>query len=296
MTNAEKEKIIQEQREFFKSGKTLSIGMRERALKKLYRGIRKYENEILEALHTDLGKSRMEGFMCEVGLSLNEITHMLKNLRRYAAPRFAITPITNFAAVSMIHPEPYGNVLIMSPWNYPFLLTISPLVDAIAAGNTAVVKPSAYSPATSAIMEKLIQCSKAGVQVELFIRGICCLRPGIPGETDNITVKSIVGRYLEHSRIFSFGQGADQRLFIGSGDLLNRNLERRVEAFIEVKTSETRAQVNQILTALRNDKEKGWIMQPDGSYIKEEDGKGTSSQEILYQYFSSINVQPDSEE
>jgi len=156
MTNKEKEKVILAQRAYFKSGKTLSVGMRERALKKLYRAIRKYENEILDALREDLGKSRMEGFMCEVGLSLNEISHMLKHLRRYAAPRPAITPITNFAAISMVYREPYGNVLIMSPWNYPFLLTISPLVDAIAAGNTAVVKPSAYSPATSAVIEKMI--------------------------------------------------------------------------------------------------------------------------------------------
>lgn len=166
----------------------------------------------------------------------------------------------------------------------------------IAKGREGRVVIKVNSLNSPAIMEKLIQCSKAGVQVELFIRGICCLRPGIPGETDNITVKSIVGRYLEHSRIFSFGGGEDQRLFIGSGDLLNRNLERRVEAFIEVKTPETRAQVNQILTALHQDKEKGWVMQPDGSYIKEKDGKGSSSQEILYQYFCSTKLRPDSEE
>ncbi len=140
------------------------------------------------------------------------------------------------------------------------------------------------------IMEKLIECSQAGVRVELFIRGICCLRPGIPGKTENITVQSVVGRWLEHSRIYSFGEGADERMFIGSGDLLNRNLERRVEAFVEIRTPETRDQIHEILNALREDREKSRTMQPDGSYIREPDGAGTSSQERLYQYFSRRRV------
>ena len=140
------------------------------------------------------------------------------------------------------------------------------------------------------IMEKLIECSQAGVRVELFIRGICCLRPGIPGQTENITVQSVVGRWLEHSRIYSFGDGEDERMFIGSGDLLNRNLERRVEAFVEIRTPETREQIHEILNALRDDMEKARIMQPDGSYLREPGGEGTSSQERLYQYFSNRRV------
>ena len=149
------------------------------------------------------------------------------------------------------------------------------------------------------VMEKLIECSQAGVKVELFIRGICSLRPGVPGLTDNITVTGVIGRWLEHSRIYSFGEGADQRLFIGSGDLLNRNLERRVEAFIEAVTPDTREQLNTILDALRNDKEKSWVMQPDGTYVREEGGEGTSSQEALYRYFSTRKVslaEPTAEE
>ena len=132
--------------------------------------------------------------------------------------------------------------------------------------------------------------SRAGVRVELFIRGICCLRPGVAGETENITVKSVVGRWLEHSRVYSFGEGAEERLFLGSGDLLNRNLERRVEAFIEVKTPETRAQVREILQAMREDREKSRVMQPDGTYLREAGGEGTSSQERLYHYFSAWRV------
>ena len=140
------------------------------------------------------------------------------------------------------------------------------------------------------IMEKLIECSQAGVRVELFVRGICSLLPGVPGFTDNISVTSVIGRWLEHSRIYSFGEGTDQRLFIGSGDLLNRNVERRVEAFIEAVTPDTRAQLNEVLDALRNDREKGWRMQSDGTYIREEGGEGTSSQEALYRYFSTRKV------
>ena len=156
-----------------------------------------------------------------------------------------------------------------------------------AAGRVAI---KVNSMNNREIMEKLIQCSQAGVKIELFIRGICCLRPGIPGMTENITVKSVVGRWLEHSRVYSFGEGAEQRLFIGSGDLLTRNLERRVEAFMEVKTPDTRAQVNMVLDCFRRDKEKSRTMQADGRYTREEGGAGTSSQEALYQYFSGIRL------
>ena len=146
------------------------------------------------------------------------------------------------------------------------------------------------------IMEKLIECSQAGVKVELFIRGICCLRPGVLGKTENITVKGVVGRWLEHSRIYCFGEGADEKLYIGSGDLLNRNLERRVEAFIEIRTPDTREQIHEILNALRDDREKSRTMQPNGSYLREPDGAGTSSQERLYQYFSRRRVSLKSED
>ena len=102
----------------------------------------------------------------------------------------------------------------------------------LAKGENGHVAIKANAMNNRAIMEKMIECSRAGVKVELFIRGICSLRPGVPGLTENITVSSVVGRWLEHSRIYSFGDGEDQRIFIGSGDMLNRNLERRVEAFI----------------------------------------------------------------
>ena len=170
------------------------------------------------------------------------------------------------------------------------------LDEEIAKGSEGRVAIKVNAMNNPDVMQKLIECSQAGVKVELFIRGICCLRPGIPGKTENITVTSVVGRWLEHSRIYKFGEGDTARIFIGSGDLLNRNLERRVEAFAEVITPFTREQINAVLDALRNDREKSRRMLPDGSYIREEGGEGTSSQEALYRYFSSIHVSPDGDE
>ena len=149
--------IIIKQKDFFNTGKTLDIKFRKENLKKLYMAVKKYEDEINKALKADLGKSDFEGFMCEVGLSLTEISYMIKNTARFSKRKIVATPLPQFASVSFKKPSPYGNILIMSPWNYPFLLTIEPLADAIAAGNTAVVKSSAYSPETSKVIDKIIK-------------------------------------------------------------------------------------------------------------------------------------------
>lgn len=150
------DKILDSQRQFFQSGATLSVEFRIKMLKKLYCTVKKYEMEIGKALLEDLGKSDFESFMCEVGLTLTEISYMIRHTRKFAREKNVYTPLSQFAARSYKKPSPYGNILIMSPWNYPFLLTIEPLADAIAAGNTAIVKPSAYSPATSTIIKKII--------------------------------------------------------------------------------------------------------------------------------------------
>ena len=156
MTENEIKSLIEKQRAYFDTGATLNVSHRIAALKKLYNAVKKNEKEITDALTTDLGKSALEGFMCEAGLVMGEISYMIKHTRKFAADSARVTCITNFAAKSFVKSSPYGNVLIMSPWNYPFLLTMDPLVDAIAAGNTVIVKPSAYSPATSAVIAKLI--------------------------------------------------------------------------------------------------------------------------------------------
>ena len=150
------EEILEKQRIYFRSGATLPVEFRIKALKKLYDAVKKYESDICDALASDLGKSDFEGFMCEVGLVLSELHYMIRHTHKFARERRVSTPLAQFAAKSYQKPTPYGNILIMSPWNYPFLLTLDPLADAIAAGNTAVVKPSAYSPATSAVVQKMI--------------------------------------------------------------------------------------------------------------------------------------------
>ncbi len=136
------------------------------------------------------------------------------------------------------------------------------------------------------IMEKLVEASQQGVKVFLIIRGICCLLPNIEGYTDNITVKSIVGRHLEHSRIFKFGDGSRSRIFIGSGDFLNRNTQRRVEAFIQIKQPDLKVRVNQILAVEKDDNSIGWIMQNDGNYANQNGASMKHSQDILRTYFS----------
>ncbi len=156
MTGEQINNLLEKQRKYYKSGATIPVKFRIEQLKKLYRTVKKYQAEVNDALTSDLGKSRVEGFMCESGLVLSEISYMIRHTKKFAKRKTVATPLTNFASHSFRQPVPYGNTLIMSPWNYPFLLTIDPLADAIAAGNTAIVKPSAYSSATSKIIEKII--------------------------------------------------------------------------------------------------------------------------------------------
>ncbi len=150
------DQIIKNQRKFFQEGNTLPVKFRVAGLKKLRENIKKYQTEIALALKEDLGKSEYESFMCEIGMVLSELSYMIKKTPKFAKEKRVHTPLAQFASRSYKKPSPYGNVLIMSPWNYPFLLTLDPLVDAISAGNTAIVKPSAYSPKTSEIIEKII--------------------------------------------------------------------------------------------------------------------------------------------
>ena len=156
MTDQEIQYLLEKQRVYYRSGATIPVKFRLEQLKKLYTTVKKYQTEINDALTADLGKSHYEGFMCESGLVLTEISYMIKHTKIFAKRKTVATPLAQFHSHSYKQPVPYGNVLIMSPWNYPFLLTLDPLADAIAAGNTAIVKPSAYSPATSKIVEKII--------------------------------------------------------------------------------------------------------------------------------------------
>ena len=159
MTEQEIKDLVTRQRKYFQTGATLPVSARTAALRKLYAAISSNEKEIHNALKKDLGKSAFESYMCETGLVLEEISYMLKHVQRFAGEKRVRTPLAQFHSRSYQKPSPYGVVLIMSPWNYPFMLTLSPLVDALAAGNTAVVKPSAYSPYTSEALQTILsQC------------------------------------------------------------------------------------------------------------------------------------------
>lgn len=149
--------IVKKQKAYFKTGTTLNVTARINALKTLKETVLKYENEIYAALKADLGKGMTESYMCEVGFTLSELSYMIRHTRHFAADKKVITPLMHFASRSYLKNAPYGTVLIMSPWNYPFMLTMEPLIDALAAGNTVVVKPSAYSPHTSDIIKKIIE-------------------------------------------------------------------------------------------------------------------------------------------
>lgn len=157
MTSTEIKQLIEKQRHFFYSGATLPVNYRLDALRKLQKCILDHEPEINAALKSDLGKSPFESYMCETGLVLSELSYMLKHTPAFAKEKTVWTPLSQFHSRSYKQPSPHGVTLIMSPWNYPFMLTLEPLIDALAAGNTAVLKPSAYSPATSAILKQIIE-------------------------------------------------------------------------------------------------------------------------------------------
>ena len=151
--------LVSAQRTFFQTGAILPLAARRAALEKLFRAIQNHERDIAAALAADLNKSPAESYMCEIGITLSELRYIRRHLGRWARDRQVPTPLSQFPAKSFTVCDPYGVVLIMSPWNYPFLLTMEPLIGAIAAGNCCIVKPSAYSPAASAVIRDILtQC------------------------------------------------------------------------------------------------------------------------------------------
>lgn len=157
MTQAEIQAVVQSQRDYFNSGKTLDVKVRISYLKKLYSAIKDNLGLIHDGLQKDLGKSESESYMCETGLTLSELSYMIKRVKKFAKIVKVKTPLAQYKSVSYRLPSPYGSTLIMSPWNYPFLLAIDPLIGAIAAGNTAVLKLSEYSPNCNEAVRKVIE-------------------------------------------------------------------------------------------------------------------------------------------
>lgn len=149
-------KAVGQQRAFFATGKTLDISYRKAALEALRDAIKAKREEIVQALYEDLGKSESETVMAELGIVHEEIGYLLKNLHRFTKPQRVKSTLSQFPAKCFTLASPYGCTLIMSPWNYPFQLTLCPLADCIAAGNCAIVKPSAYAPSTAELIKKMI--------------------------------------------------------------------------------------------------------------------------------------------
>lgn len=153
------EKLIQKQRDFFQTEKTKELSFRMEALQTLRSAIKGAEAELSQSLKEDLNKSAFDAYSTEIGIVLEEIRFTLKNLQSWAKPRRVKTPMTHIGSKGYIYPEPYGVTLIIAPWNYPFQLAIAPLIGAIAAGNTAILKPSELTPKTSEILARLIQAN-----------------------------------------------------------------------------------------------------------------------------------------
>lgn len=149
--------LVKKQKVFFETGLSKNVNFRKEKLICLYSVIVRNEELILDALKADLNKSKYEAYMTEVGIVLSEIKFMLKKITKWSKPKRVRTSITQAPGKSVIYHEPFGTTLIISPWNYPFQLAINPLIGAIAAGNTAILKPSNYSINTSKIIKQIIE-------------------------------------------------------------------------------------------------------------------------------------------
>ncbi|PEK97431.1 aldehyde dehydrogenase [Bacillus mycoides] len=148
--------IVNKQKQYFYNGYTRSIETRKNNLKKLYDGIQRFEGEIFQALKLDLNKSVHESFTTEIGYVLKEISFQMKHISSWSKPKRVRTALTHFGSKGKVVPEPYGVTLIIAPWNYPFQLAIAPLVGALAAGNTVVLKPSELTPNISKVLTRML--------------------------------------------------------------------------------------------------------------------------------------------
>ena len=142
--------------------------------------------------------------------------------------------------------------------------------DEIKKGSAGRIIMKMNSVTDTDFIAKVSEASKAGVKVDLIVRGICCILPDVPGYTDNLRVMSVVGRYLEHPRIFSFGTGEEQKIYIGSADMMTRNTEKRVEVACPILDANVKKQVNHYLKIMLNDNIKARVLQNDGTYRKKE--------------------------
>jgi polyphosphate kinase len=162
-----------------------------------------------------------------------------------------------------------------------------------AEGRPAGIVIKNNAVADPAMIRTLYKASQSGVPIDMIVRGVCCLRPGIPGISDRIRVRSIVGRFLEHSRIYYFANGGDPEVYIGSADLMERNLDRRVEVLCPISDPDLRQHLHDVvLAALRSDTARAWVLQTDGNYVRAADSAAADavdSQKTLLAFYTSAD-------
>ena len=212
-----------------------------------------------------------------------------------ADPVIGRDAIRLFRALCLGEPEVETERLWVAPKTFlPRLLAqLDEEIAEARAGRPAQAFLKVNSLNNMPLIRKLIEASRAGVDLTLHVRGICCVRPGIPGRTDRLAIRSVVGDSLEHTRLLCFGAPGRERLFIGSGDFLNRNLNRRVEVYTPILDPDCRADLLEVIRILRADTAKARVMAPDGTYALPAPGpKALSSQDALRARYADLNARP----
>lgn len=148
--------LLQSQKSYFKTEETKNVAFRKKSLKQLKAELVNQESKIIEALAKDFNKPAFETVLTETSVVLSELDHMIKNLEKWSKPKWVLPSLINFPSTDFLYSEPYGQTLIIAPWNYPYQLAMAPLIAAIAAGNTAILKPSELTPHTSALLKQII--------------------------------------------------------------------------------------------------------------------------------------------
>lgn len=198
-----------------------------------------------------------------------------------ADPRIGKDAAEFFKNMSIGNLQGNYKYLIVSPVSLKSSI-LQMMDEEIAKGNDGRIIMKMNSVTDVDFIKKVSEASCAGVRVDLIVRGICCILPGVPGFTENVRVMSVVGRYLEHPRIFSFGNGDQQKIYIGSADMMTRNTEKRVEVACPVLDGQIKRQINHDLKIMLSDNVKARIMQKDGTYMKRTGGiKAVDSQAVF---------------